>query len=156
MICERFEDHINLCENCYCDHSPHFVVKEKKSTYQLDNPTRTKICKIKIDGCFITGPSPRCDYLLVACDSKIVIFVELKGSNLLRAIEQIDQTMTTLEQQTRGACSINARIVLSSFNAPNLKNHPSFLGLIQRLKKRHGDLKYRCNPFDDKIPDPIP
>ena len=63
--------------------------EEKQSKFILLNPERKKIDKIVVDGCIYKkgGSELRCDYALNYAD--ITIFVELKGKDIKRAIDQI-------------------------------------------------------------------
>ncbi len=63
--------------------------EEKQSKFILLNPDRKKIDKIVVDGCIYKkgGSELRCDYALNYAD--ITIFVELKGTDIKRAIDQI-------------------------------------------------------------------
>ncbi|MEO5331877.1 MAG: hypothetical protein H7839_07615 [Magnetococcus sp. YQC-5] len=91
----------------------------------------------------------------MACDSKIAFFVELKGTDLLHAVKQIDQTMTTLAQPLK-ECSIYARIVLAKNNFPDLKNNPSIIRLRNKLKKQQGSLVYQSKLMVETLANPLP
>ena len=70
------------------------VVKENKSSFQLRNPQRLGIKKIQVDGCLIDDDRERCDWLLVVdSDNPRALYVELKGSDIDKAIKQLEATL---------------------------------------------------------------
>ncbi len=142
MNCKNF----NNKSFANCDDRSIFVAKDKKEKreYRLLNPNKEKICKIKIDNGLIQDNSiKKCDFLFLLCDES-AIFVELKGSNMLQAIRQINSTIIFLGDKLKNN-SISARIVLSRFNVPRIENNPDFLKLRKLLKSKNGDLKYMTN-----------
>ncbi|MBF0554167.1 MAG: hypothetical protein HQK96_06350 [Nitrospirae bacterium] len=106
--------------------------KCKKRKYTLNNQSQKYICTIRLDDCFVPNEKGRekCDYLIINCDDNVAYFVELKGQKIFKAIEQITQSIRLLSDKLTG-CKINARIVLSEVNTPNLENNPK----IQRFEK---------------------
>lgn len=69
-------------------------VNEKRSSFELENKKRAKIDKILVDGCLITGHVTRCDWILHVRDQpEIAYFVELKGCDLKRAVNQLSETL---------------------------------------------------------------
>ncbi len=118
-------------------------VKAKKCTYRVENPNARNLCLTKIDGCYIEtrGTGTRCDYLLVDCTPQHAFFIELKGSDFLHAVEQIQSTIDHV-QSDLGGYEFSARIVLTKVSVPNLQNNPHVLKLRKRLKNRQGNLKY--------------
>lgn len=72
------------------------VLSENRSKLTFLNPKRDKIRIIKVDGCAIVdNKTLRCDYLLVPTN-KVEIYVELKGSKIKHAVEQIESTIRLL------------------------------------------------------------
>ena len=64
-----------------------------KSLYHVGkNKNRHMIRQFKVDGEVVAAGdmSPRCDYLLLNDDAKTSYYIELKGSDLVKAIEQIE------------------------------------------------------------------
>jgi hypothetical protein len=67
-----------------------------KSKLVVSNPTRGKVIVIKVDGCVISdNVTLRCDYALDP-QTGIEIYIELKGSNINHAIEQLESTIKRL------------------------------------------------------------
>lgn len=76
--------------------SPQVVCSEYQNKHILNNPTRINIYKYKIDGDILTEKDgEKCDYIVeVDTRSKPTAFViEFKGSDLEKAISQIDTTI---------------------------------------------------------------
>jgi hypothetical protein len=82
------------CEECRCDTK--IVLQENKSKITFLNPNQDKILTIKVDGCAISdNETLRCDYALIPSD-EVEIYVELKGSDIVHAVEQIESTIRLL------------------------------------------------------------
>ncbi|AOY83768.1 hypothetical protein BJP36_31440 [Moorena producens JHB] len=72
------------------------VLSENRSKLTFFNPKQDQIRIIKVDGCAIReNKTLRCDYLLVPTN-KVEIYVELKGSKIIHAVEQIESTIRLL------------------------------------------------------------
>ncbi len=77
------------------------VLQENKSKITFLNPNQDKILIIRVDGCVIKDDETlRCDYALIPCD-EIEIYVELKGSDVLHAVKQIESTIRLLSQNSQ-------------------------------------------------------
>ncbi len=75
------------------------VCEENKSKITFENNTKRKINKIQVDGCQITDTDNiKCDCLLIDIESKVEYFIELKGSNITKALQQIEATIPRLSQ----------------------------------------------------------
>lgn len=69
---------------------PHIKFGEKSSTIYFNNPSRRLAYVVTIDGCVIKDTSTvKCDFLLIDDLSKNEYFVELKGSDVGHAIDQL-------------------------------------------------------------------
>ncbi len=73
--------------------SPKFVIQ---------NPDRACVRVVQIDNCVITD-GLRCDWLFVAMGDPTEIYVELKGSDVGHAIEQIGETIAKVSEDVRTA-----------------------------------------------------
>ena len=134
MNCETVKNH----ECASCNQKGIITAKEKKCTYRLINKSDKRFCKVKIDGCYIKE-GKKCDYLIIDCERNDFYFIELKGSHLLTAIEQISQTISYFANDLDG--TVYARVVLTRVSVPNIANNPKILKLEKRLKKLGGNLK---------------
>lgn len=64
------------------------------------NPSKLQYLKVKVDGCAIRDNSIRCDYLLVSNDEREERYVELKGTDVMHAIDQIEATIKRIGEST--------------------------------------------------------
>ena len=105
--------------------------EEKKSLIRFHNPGRLLYKRVQIDGCAILE-GKRCDNLLCSSNGEEERFVELKGSDISHAIEQLRASI-----QQIGECDRNRHAyVVCTKVAPQLTT------LIQRTKS---EFKRRFN-----------
>ncbi len=147
MSCIHFEK-----SNCAeCDERKTVVAEEHKKKYILQNPEEQRVCKIKVDGCFNNDETAKkCDFLVLDCKGSQAFFVELKGAKLMRAIEQIDESISRKLHLLPGF-KINARIVLSKDKTPNLKNNPKYIRFAKRLRDLGGTLKKGTRIIEESL-----
>lgn len=82
------------CDEYRCDTK--IVLQENKSKITFLNPNQDKILIIKVDGCVISdNETLRCDYALMPSD-EVEIYVELKGSDIVHAVAQLESTIRLL------------------------------------------------------------
>jgi len=142
---ERIREHD--CTECV--RNDPVVVREKKSQYRLENPANKEICKTRVDDCYISR-GKRCDWLLVDCEAANAYFVELKGADFRRAIEQIDETINRVGSDLQGF-GLFARVVLTKSPTPHLRNTPDVLKFEKRLRKSRGNLKTKTKLFVESV-----
>ena len=88
---------INTCKPYRAGTHLTFISTENKCTHQGENVSRQYIRQFKIDGdVFTSGDMQRCDFLLLNDDKKTSYYIELKGSDLPKAIAQIDNTVAMI------------------------------------------------------------
>lgn len=102
------------------------VLQENKSKIIFLNPNQKEIITIKVDGCVIKDDKIlRCDYALIPCD-EIEIYVELKGSDVLHAVKQIESTINLLSnnpQKIRKLCFVvSTRVPKQTTNIQQLQS----------------------------------
>jgi len=123
------------------------VLKERKSSvYEGRNMAEKHFCAYRIDACVITT-GRKCDFLLT--DAQKCYLIELKGSDLLSAVEQIDQTLEAL-LPVISSYVVLRRIVLTRVNTANLRNS-KYLKLKKRLENMGGNLKYASQKMEEEI-----
>jgi len=111
----------------------------KSSTrYIYENISSDVLSKYWIDGCLIDDDNSRCDFLLLNCNKEISYFIELKGSDLIKAIEQIDRSIDILHKDFI-TYSVEARVVLTRVNTTDLKS-TKLVRLENKLKNLKGKL----------------
>ena len=157
FTCQHFEENYRDCTNCS------HVAEENKRKYILQNPSRKKVCKVRIDDCVITSQSQRkCDYLMIVCETEAsnqpesvdLYFVELKGRDLMSAVEQLTETIKYFQaREYKFSGKIFARAVLSKVPMPkNIESAPEVRSLRKLLKKFGGDFLYGAVQFEkDRI-----
>jgi len=107
------------------------------SEYRAENPKGRTLTVIEIDGCCIKQREA-CDFLMLA-DENEAWLIELKGSDVIKAIRQIHATLDVLGEKLRPR-TIHARVVPTRVPTPNLVTTHE-----ERLRKRLGSHKqYRC------------
>ena len=122
-----------------------FDPKGKKSNYRLVNSAENYMAVCRVEDCLIKD-GDRCDYLLFDCEAEKAYFIELKGSNLSKAVGQIDNTLTNLINQIYPKFKISARIVLTRVNTHALTD-TAYKRLEKRVKNLGGTLKKSSNAF---------
>jgi hypothetical protein len=96
-------------------------LEENKSKFVIENPNQFKVCVVQVDGCAIKE-GRRCDYLVIPDEQDIKktleIYIELKGSKILDAIEQLEATIKQLSdhpaKQEKVCIIISTRCPLST------------------------------------------
>lgn len=163
MICNKLRECCEndgfVCENkerciVYKDFRKNAVCEEKKKRYNIVNDKNCMIALYHVDGGMIYGEAnvQKCDfmYLIYDSDNPTVVFVELKGSDIYHAVQQLKETIDRYgaELQRR----ICARIVCSS--VPRLHNDPIVKNLRKELMKRYnGSLTIFEKNKDEKYSD---
>lgn len=116
------------------------VCREKQSTYCYINQSRHRVAKIDVDGGLVKDKKvEQCDYLLINWDSHHSFFIELKGSDVRKAISQIIATLDLLwaDISNIGICVAHVRIIPTKAPRPDLI-HNQRRDLEQRLKQCNG------------------
>lgn len=97
-------------------------LKESQTTYKLSfgRSKRRESVVYQIDGYIITA-GKKCDYLILAqqdvADTWKSIFVELKGTDVNHALEQLDASLSNPIFRHDSINEVHARIVAKSFPA---------------------------------------
>lgn len=125
------------------------VCREHNMKYELKNEDRLCIKKLHIDNCLITGSnSTRCDYVVFVCSSKSCCLVELKGSNIDHACDQILNTTILINNILNKCNKIYARVVASRMPTPNIRSsHKTKLDNFCRSHR--GNLKIQVRTLQE-------
>jgi hypothetical protein len=107
------------------------------------------LAKYRVDGGLIADGGVKCDYLLLICEKKQSYFIELKGSDISRAIDQIDRSIDVLKGKLLGFAFF-ARIVLTRMNTISLKN-PKLIKLEQKVESLNGNLKKKTRLLEETV-----
>lgn len=135
--------------NCveFHDTRPECKADHNGKKYVLNNKSGFKVRKVKIELCLKNvKEGDRCDYLfsIDKQNNNLVFFVELKGGDLVKAVNQIIHTIHLLRNEFMGY-RIEARIV-GTRNVPGLTSFPAYRKLAGLIKP-NGKIKVRTNRF---------
>jgi hypothetical protein len=121
-----------------------FTLEERNSKVNFENPHRYNIERVRIDGCVIRE-GERCDYLVNVQSVDLSIFVELKGSDIAKAITQLKATSQKLAEElySRKIWLVNSTRVPQGTDIPNLKREVK--------KKYQADLKVKSSTMTEKL-----
>lgn len=123
-----------VLKSCQEGRHRQFVSCENHCKHIGDNPNGKYVRQIKVDGdVFPPGKEPkRCDYLLLNDTDKISYYIELKGSDIRTAIEQIDSTVSLIAPTIADYNEICYRIILHK-----VRPHQIHDNYVIKWKKRH-------------------
>lgn len=99
--------------------------RNNRSKFRLHNPKRSSIKIVQVDDCVIKE-GMRCDYLIILSNNQ-EIYIELKGSNVKHAVEQISRSIDLL------TCNCNSIVKLCFISSTRC---PINSAEIQNLKKK--------------------
>jgi len=136
FVCQHFKDKHVKCSNC--NEGEKVTVKERKCKFTLENPSKTHICRIRIDGCVVQDQDTRkCDYLVLVCENKAAYFVELKGCDFSRAVDQLTRTIEDFRKNYEcGEARIFARAVLTRPPLPGAIKTDAKVRQLRKLVER--------------------
>jgi len=114
---------------CFANSS---AANENGKRFSLQNPDRIDICRVKIDGCLISGNNvQKCDYFFaVNSNPEKYFLVELKGVDLDTALRQIESTFDQLNVLIGASASQYTAVIVASA-VPAAANQE-----FRRLKER--------------------
>ena len=118
----RFDDRCVKCTN-----DSNIVFSENKRSILFHNTKRLEYYKVRIDGCVITEGN-RCDDFLYGNYDPYDRYIELKGSDIPHAIEQIKQSILWVKSHCDVGNSIKAYIVSKNVS-------PGYNTKLQAAKK---------------------
>ena len=102
---------------------------------------------IKQDGTVPQG-TVKCDHVIVVKDaSPLAVFVELKGTDVSHALEQISETMKRESALVKSSARVYARIVMTG-SVPKIQTTKAYKDLYQFiLRMGGGNIKMRTFDF---------
>lgn len=127
------------------------VCEENKCSFIVKAPKKWVLEKIKIDGGLINNNlTERCDYAVKAYSGNNLdtyIFIELKGTDLRKAISQLETTINTLKDHYSGykhryARAVCSRIIpfVTSESQVSVKRFRDRYGFCLKWSARQGNL----------------
>jgi len=73
------------------------VFRENKSEFRIENKAQRQVEKHQVDGCLISN-GIKCDWLLIDSETRKEAYIELKGSDVEHAINQIVASAKSLSK----------------------------------------------------------
>lgn len=142
------EKYRSLCDK----NAPQIVSKDVKAsrTHIANNRKRAFVTYYRIDGVVITEGN-KCDYLLFNEDTKDAYLIELKGSRIVSAAKQLDETAKKLTAPLAGY-TLHFRIVASKCTTHAVESQ-DFLKYKRDWKKKYKNstFKYKTEQLVDNI-----
>lgn len=129
------------------DDRKNISISENRKKYLLHNDLSNYIAVFHVDGAMVQDNDKiKCDNLLIDATGMKAIFVELKGTDLAHALQQINQTIDMMRDDISN-CTKYARIVTSNrTNVPNIRANPEYIKLYKKA-----DVKVSANLIEEKI-----
>ena len=131
----------------HCDiFAEKIISNENKSTHIAKNVDKCKVRQIRIDGDMLKRAENgyRADYLLLNINKKTAYIIELKGSDIMHAFEQIENSDKNLRKALREYV-IHWRVV---YNSRSLKMRSN---KINKYLKNHIQLKIENHLMEEDI-----
>ncbi|MBT9310854.1 hypothetical protein [Leptothoe kymatousa] len=124
-----------LAEDCIFKKSkdPKIALAEKKSKFSIENPKRTEVIVYQVDGCLIKN-GERCDYLILIDNQDLQVFVELKGSEIVKAIGQL---ANSLEQLANKRKDIHKQCFVIATRNRTPKRDPGLTNAQNKFRKKY-------------------
>lgn len=69
--------------------------EENRSIIRITNKNKRSLLRHKVDGCLITD-GIKCDWMLIDKETKTEVYIELKGSDIAHAVDQLCATVEQL------------------------------------------------------------
>lgn len=129
------------------DDRKNISISENRKKYLLHNDLSNYIAVFHVDGAMVQDNDKiNCDNLLIDATGMKAIFVELKGTDLAHALQQINQTIDMMRDDISD-CTKYARIVTSNrTNVPNIRANPEYIKLYKKA-----EVKISANSIEEKI-----
>lgn len=129
------------------DDRKNISISENRKKYLLHNDLNNYIAVFHVDGAMVQDNDKiKCDNLLIDATGMKAIFVELKGTDLAHALQQINQTIDMMRDDIPN-CTKYARIVTSNrTNVPNIRANPEYIKLYKKA-----NVKVSANLIEEKI-----
>ena len=118
-----------------CDACASIIISKDKGNPQkhiAKNVNQAYVTHYKIDGVVIKEGHNKCDYLVLNEDSKTAYLIELKGSDLCKAAQQLETTENILSNELR-AYDKRYRIIANKCKTQEI-NSSSYI----KFKKKWG------------------
>lgn len=129
------------------------LASANRKTYKIDNRTqKNKISHYKDIDEHVFPNSTCCDHLFIVDNNikKKALLIELKSDAILRAVEQISESITKLKF-SNNEHDVYGRIVATEVHAPKLQSI-SYIKLDRKLRGEfNGNLKTKSKIFIEQL-----
>ena len=132
-----------------CEEKQKIIVSHDVGTgdnkHIANNKDRSRVRHFKVDEEIIKD-GEKCDYLLLNDDRMDAYFIELKGSDILKAIDQVERTSTVLQKSLSGY-DLYYRIIYKSgthsIHSPKVNKWKEVLGRNKNTKKPYAVIRQK-------------
>jgi hypothetical protein len=140
-----------LPEHCCQLHTgPLLVCEENRRRMEFRNPQRHPLHKCRIDSCAVPASlQPACDWLVIDHRQR-GHFVELKGGDITRALQQLEASLHSFRAHLAPRETIHCWVIASSGRIPAA----SFISAQRRFKKKwNASLSLHARQHTFTLPD---
>jgi hypothetical protein len=135
MICmiSIFKNYNCVCGKCRLNSSDSkFVAPGKKTEFILVNNSNKIVDKYIVDECLLKSKlrEEKCDYLFNINEDRISYFIECKGSDILKAVDQLNSSLNILWNDLL-EYTLKAKIVPTKVHSPDMRTNK-----YKKLRKR--------------------
>ena len=126
-------------------HQRCIVSKENHREHRAINVDGDRVFHYKIDGDIVpkSDPHARCDYLIEDETKNRLYLIELKGTDVKRAVEQIEATIDLFADKFQGI--FYPRIIHRS------NTHAIASSKVNKFKRKYPFNRFETNSFEEKI-----
>lgn len=115
------------------------VFSENKSKITFENPDHNTYRAIQVDGCvFNAADGHKCDNLLESEQYADQYFIELKGGDSSKAVEQLKETIDKMPPRLAGA----KRMAFAVFSNTCPKNDTKRQAIVKNFKNNGIDIRF--------------
>ena len=146
---KALSEHTCTCNKCeLMSNNKVLIAKGAKTEYRIINENERLIDKYVVDDCLLRTKQKdeKCDYLVLINEIKEAYFVECKGSDVLKAVNQLDSSINILRNNLPGYV-LKGRIISTRVYSPDLRMQ-AYKRLREKLK---GQLETRNIVFIELI-----
>jgi hypothetical protein len=114
MSCEKLKQVLEVKpdNNCFAVATS---AKEGAKKFSFLNRSNKNICRVHVDDCLITDKSiKKCDYLFKVNEDQLYYLVELKGTDVDNAIQQIISTYDIVNEKIKSDAQNFKGVIVSS------------------------------------------
>jgi len=114
MSCTALQQLLDAADKAPC-FSTSTAASEKGKTFRFDNSHDKTVCRVRVDGCLIISTATKkCDYLFHVLEDAGYYLVELKGTDVEQAVEQILQTFEQVNARIKAKPQQYTGVIVSS------------------------------------------